>query len=374
MIEKLLNMIYNLNMGIYDYMISARRALHKLAERSGEEYKTSDYIYAELKSMGYKPKRIATGIICDVRGENSRRKIALRADIDALPIVEKNDCEYKSESGFMHACGHDGHTAMLLYMAKELSSRKPLCDVRLIFQFGEEGDGGAERMIEKGAVDGVSEIFAFHLCPELDIGKVASCDGAMFAGVVEFDIEMSGCSSHCADKEKGKDAIAAAAEFAVNSQNVNADCRRNTVFHIGEIAGGSARNIVADKALLKCTLRYFDFADVDKIMMRLERMLVECDNKIGTEHRVTVSAVFPPLVNNPASLAKLRALAEVEECEPRFTSEDFSSYLEKIPGCMCWLGCGDQTHRAPLHSDTFDFNERALEYGVKIYEKLLFGR
>ena len=374
MIEKLLEMIYNLTMGTYDYMTSVRRALHKIPERSGMENATSDYIYAELCSMGYKPKRIATGMICDVRGENSRRKIALRADIDALPIVEKNDCDYKSVNGCMHACGHDGHTAMLLYVAKELRARKPLTDVRLIFQYGEEGEAGAQKMMEKGAIDGVDEIYAFHLCPELDVGKVASCDGAMFAGVVEFDVEFTGKSSHCADKDSGIDALAASAEFTVGSREVNADCSKNTLFHIGAIESGSARNIVADKALLKCTLRYFDSADTDKLMMRLERMLIGCDNKFGTEHRLTVHAVYPPLVNNPAALARLRSITEIGECAPKFTAEDFSFYLEKIPGCMCWLGCGDDRHRSPLHSDTFDFDERALSYGVTIYEKLLFGK
>ena len=361
-------------MGIYDYMIGVRRALHKMPERSGSEQKTSDFIYAELKSMGYKPKRIATGMICDVRGESSHAGIALRADIDGLPIVEKADCDYKSENGFMHACGHDGHTAMLLHIAKELRERKPIKDVRLIFQYGEEGEAGAEKMISGGAIDGVSEIFAFHLCPELEIGKVASCDGAMFAGVVEFDVEIFGKSCHCADKSRGSDALAAAAEFATISKGVNSDCINNTLFHIGALDGGTARNIVADRALLKCTLRYFDSADTDKLMMRLERMLIDVCNKFGTEHKVIVHAVYPPLVNNPASLSRLRKLADIEECAPKFTAEDFAFYLEKIPGCMCWLGCGDETHRSPLHSDTFGFDEKALEYGVKIYEKLLFGR
>lgn len=373
MIEKSNEIVYNLIMGDTDYLISMRRALHRMPEPSEKEFQTSDFIAAELSAMGHKFKRLGTGIVCDVKGASSERTIALRCDIDGLPVIEKTDCDFKSENGYMHACGHDGHTAMLLAVAKELSNRKPQCGVRLIFQFGEEGEGGADKMIGMGAIDGVDEIFAFHMCPELEIGKTASCSGAMFAGTVEFDVEFTGKSCHCADVKQGADALKAAVCFAHNAQDCNSDCANNTVFHIGKLEGGSARNIVADSAAVYCTLRYFDSADTDKLMMRIESRLVQTDNLFGTEHRLTVRAVYPPLVNNPASLSKARSVAEIEECEPRFTAEDFAFYLGKIPGCMIWLGCKDRKHNSPLHSDTFGFDERALETGVRIYEKLIFG-
>lgn len=367
-------MVYNLIMGKVDYLIATRRALHKMPELSGCEYETSEYIAAELKRMGHKFRRLGTGIVCDVRGENTSRTVALRADIDALPIVERNDCDYKSESGRMHACGHDAHTAMLLCIAGELSERKPLTNVRLIFQYGEEGEGGAEKMIEMGAIDGADEIFAFHMCPELDKGKLASCDGAMFAGTVEFDVKFGGKSCHCAVKEEGLDALGAATHFCELARGVNSDCRNNTLFHIGKLTGGVARNVVADCATCYCTLRYFDYSDMDKLMMRLEKMLVECDNTFATSHRLTVTAVYPPLINNPASLNKLRALTVIKECAPRYTAEDFAFYLEKIPGCMCWLGCKDELHHSPLHSDTFNLDENSLVTGVELYEKIIFGK
>lgn len=372
LIEKSSDMLYNLTMGDFSYLVNTRRTLHRMPELSEQEFRTSDFIAGELKRFGLKFRRIHTGIVCDVKGKDSSRKIALRADIDALPITEKSDCPFKAEGECMHACGHDGHTAMLLTLAKELSERKPKTDVRLIFQFGEEGDGGAEKMIEGGAIEGVDEIFAFHMCPELEKGKAAACDGAMFAGTVEFDVFFYGKSCHCANVSEGHDALKAAVHFASNVPLSNADCRNNTVFHIGKLTGGVARNVVADEAKAYCTLRYYDCADTDKIMMRLERLLVECDNTYLTEHRVVVNSVYPPLINNPASVKKIGSMVNLQNCEPRFTAEDFAFYLQKIPGCMVWLGCKDENHFSPLHSDTFGFDESALELGVEIYEKTVF--
>ncbi|MCI8413554.1 MAG: amidohydrolase [Clostridia bacterium] len=372
LIEKSNEMVYNLIMGNSDYLVKTRRELHRIPEPSEREYKTSDYIAAELKRMGHKFRRMGTGIVCDVKGERTDKTTALRCDIDALPITEKTDCPYKSENGYMHACGHDGHTAMLLCVANELAARRPRNNVRLIFQFGEEGDGGADKMIGMGAIDGVDEIYAFHMCPELEKGKIASTDGAMFAGTVEFDVAFTGKSCHCADVSQGNDALKSAVQFYFAAQECNADCKNNTVFHIGKLEGGSSRNVVAGDATAYCTFRYFDSADIDKIMMRLENVLTACDIEWGTEHRVTVHAVYPPLVNNPAALANVRALTNVETCAPRFTAEDFAFYLQKICGCMLWLGCKDQTYSSPLHSDTFGFDESALALGVELYEKLIF--
>lgn len=372
MIEKSRNIVYNLIMGNIDYLIKVRRDLHIIPEISEHERATGDYIAARLAECGLKFRRMGTGIICDVKGENTNYTTALRADIDALPIVEKADCSFPSTNGNMHACGHDGHMAMLLCIATKLSERKPKNNIRLIFQYGEEGNGGADKMISGGVIEGVDEIFAFHMCPELDKGKVSSIDGAMFAGTAEFDVTFTGKGKHCAVADGKADALMAAIGFYTRAQDCNADKRRNTKFHIGKLTGGTARNVVASDAKAYCTLRYFDSSDLDLLMMRLESYLVECDNKYETDHRVIVNAVYPPLVNNPSSLAKVRQKVNVLQCEPRFTAEDFAFYLTKIKGCMLWLGCRDEKYSSPLHSDTFGFNEDALLTGVEIYEKLIF--
>ena len=364
-------MVYNFIMANLDYLTEMRRALHKLAEPSEQEARTSDFIFARLKEMGYKPRRMHTGVVCEAKGK-SAHTIALRADMDALPIVEK-DCPFRAEGDYMHACGHDGHMAMLLSAAKAAASVRPESTVRFLFQFGEEGGhGGAEKMIEAGAIEGVDEIYALHLCPELPIGTLATGDGALFAGDVAFDIVFTGKSSHCAAKEEGRDALAAAVHFYERAQSVNNDCKNNTLFHIGRLEGGRVRSTLAAEATLNCTLRYFDKAHVDTIMMRLEQLLLEADDLAGTEHRVLVQSVYPPLVNGPRALARVRRVWKAEEAKPRFTGEDFAFYLQKIQGAMVWLGCRDETHTSPLHSDTFGFDEKALVYGAEFYEKLMY--
>jgi len=352
------------------YLTATRRKLHALAELSGKEYNTSAFIVEELKSMGYKPKTVGTGVIVDI-GKGGGR-LALRADIDALPIAENTSvtgCDFAA-SGAMHACGHDGHTANLLNIARILGGKAPT-PVRLIFQYGEEGLGGSVEMIENGALDEVTEIYALHLCPELDEGKIGYCYGCMFAGAVEFDCIMRGKSAHCASPESGADAIGASV-FAANA--AYAAARENgLLLNLGRITGGSARNIIADKCVSEYTLRYFDSAKSEAAMMQIERALIAADEKYGTYHELAMQAVYPPLVNNALAVDKVRSLMG-ERAVPvasRLTAEDFSNYLNVVPGCMVWLGIKTREHCSPLHSDTFSFDESVLLVGTELFMKLI---
>ncbi len=355
-----------------DLVRSARRDLHRIPEESDKEFLTSDYIARFLSARGYKFTRIGTGVAVDVAGRDTSRRIALRADIDALPLCEKTDVDYRSENGFMHACGHDGHTAVLLAVAELLKTQKPKCNVRLIFQFGEEGYGGAAKMIEHGVLKGVDEAYALHVDPSSDKGTLSTCAGAMFAGAVEFDFEIEGRSAHCADAGKGIDALKAMNFVLSNADGVNAHRKNNSLFHIGKVVAGEARNIVAGNAKAWCTLRFFDEADRESIMMNLSRLLVETDNKFGTSHRVTVETVYEPLINSTAAVNKIKKLfPEIRECAPRYTAEDFGAFLAEVPGCMVWLGIKDERFSSPLHSDTFGMNEDALLYGVEYFRKIV---
>lgn len=357
---------------VLDYIVSVRRKLHQMPELSTEERETGDFIAAELKSMGHKVRRILTGSVVDVGGRDKTRTVALRCDIDALPIEEKTPVDFASKNGRMHACGHDGHTALLLALARELSRVKPAVNVRLIFQFGEEGEGGAEQMIEGGALDGVDEIYAFHLCPELDKGRISTCYGAMFAGTVEFDVEFEGLASHCASRGDGIDALAAAADFYKKAPSAADKYKSNTLFHTGHMTAGSARNIVADCAKLECTFRYFDSAAREAVMMNLAKLLTETDSAFRTTHRLTVQAVYPTLVNTAYGVDRMRSLGADTDTLPRYTAEDFAFYLQKTEGCMMWLGTRDETYRSPLHSDTFGFDESALLPGFELFKKLVY--
>ena len=358
---------------LFDLVKSTRRDLHKIPEESEKEFLTSEYIARFLSSRGYKFRKIGTGIVADVAGKDQSRRIALRADIDALPLNEKTDVDYRSCNGFMHACGHDGHTAVLLALSDLLKREKPSVNVRLIFQFGEEGYGGAAKMIEGGALDGVDEAYALHVDPSTEKGVLSTCDGAMFAGAVEFDFEIEGKAAHCADAGKGADAIKALSFVLSRADGVNAHRKNNSLFHIGRIVAGDARNIVAANAKANCTLRFFDEADRESIMMNFSRLLVEADNTFGTSHKVIVETVYDPLINHSAAVGKVKKLfPETRECMPRYTAEDFGAFLAKVPGCMVWLGVKDETFSSPLHSDTFGMNEDALLYGVEYFRKLVY--
>lgn len=356
------------------YLTQTRRKLHALAEPSGAEYSTQAFIASELERFGYKPIKLGTGVYCDIGGGKNR--LAFRADIDALPIVENTDATGMADcaaNGFMHACGHDGHTANLLNVARLLggSSDVPL---RLIFQFGEEDEGGSAFMIKHGVLDGVSEIYALHLCPELDEGKIGYCYGGMFAGCYEFDIDVAGKASHCAMREKGADAVLASLDIAAAA--TKAANGAGLLLNLGKIAGGHARNIVADCCKSEYTLRFYETSKCEAVLLDIERAALAADDRYGTAHTISCKAMYNPLVNHALAVDKVRS-AMGERCvavPPRYTAEDFSDYLLEVPGCMVWLGVKAAGHDSPLHSDTFSFDERALSTGTELFMKLIDAR
>ena len=348
------------------YAVKIRRALHSMPELSGEEYRTSAFIRSELEGMGYKVRSVHTGLIAETDGGSDDGIVALRADFDALPITERTGLPFAAACGRMHACGHDGHTAMLLAAARRFAAVPPRRRVRLIFQYGEEGEGGAEKMIEGGALEGVTEIYAFHLCPELEKGRFATNAETLFAGVMEFDVDITGKSSHCASPENGADAIAAAARF-ISEGKRTAEKHGDALMHTGKVSAGSARNIVADSAHLECSFRYCDKSRLAEVRSALEELLRGLDSEYGTESAVKVHALYPPLVNDGRCVRKMGVLTGAEYIGGRYTAEDFAFYTEKVPGCMCWLGIRDEKHTSPLHSDTFDFDESVLAKGIEAY-------
>ena len=195
-------------MEMLDYLKYVRRSLHKIPELFHQEFLTQKFIVTELDKLKIKYKKIKTAVIAEIEGIDSKTLLAFRADMDALPITEQNDTDYKSEHiGKMHACGHDGHMAVLLGVAKYFSETKPSVNLRLIFQPAEECEGGAEMLIENGVLKGVNAIFGLHLSPEYPVGVIATDAGAIFAGACDFHIIFEGTSGHCADYQKHIDAI-----------------------------------------------------------------------------------------------------------------------------------------------------------------------
>ncbi|WP_251181924.1 M20 metallopeptidase family protein [Anaerocaecibacter muris] len=354
------------------YLTDTRRKLHSLAELSGEEHKTSAFIADELKRLGYKPKLIGTGVYCDV-GRGAPR-LAFRADIDALPITEDVATTGMSacaaSGNVMHACGHDGHTANLLNVARILGGTSDV-PIRFIFQFGEEGIGGSQVMIDGGVMNDVGEIYALHLCPELDEGKIGYCYGGMFAGCCEFDVEVEGKASHCAMPQLGADAVKAS--IAIANAAFRAAEERGLLLNLGKTVGGAARNIVADKSKSEYSLRFYDMAKCEAAMLDIERAALDADDKLGTNHRIISQAVYKPLINSAFAVDRVRSVMG-EACvavEPRNTAEDFSNYLCEATGCMVWLGTGADGRRSPLHSESFSFDERALLTGTELFLKII---
>lgn len=356
------------------YMTETRRKLHSMAELSGAEFKTSVFIGAELEKFGYKPKTVGTSVFCDVGGGGNR--LAFRADIDALPITENVAItgmkEYAAD-GVMHACGHDGHVANLLNVARIVggNSKVPL---RFIFQSDEEATGGSVALIEAGVLDGVDEIYALHLCPELEESVIGYCYGGMFSGCCEFDVKTTGKSGHCAEPESGADAIRSALETAAAAfGSANA---HGLLINLGKLTGGSARNIIADTCLSEYTLRFYDMSKCESVMLDIERAALKADDMYGTDHSIISVALYPPLINSALCVDKVRNVMP-ESCiavSPRNTAEDFSNYLQHVSGCMVWLGVRSPGHTAPLHSECFSFDERALLKGTELFLKLIRSR
>ena len=354
------------------YLTSTRRKLHAMAELSGAEYNTSAFIVDELKRFGYKPKTIGTGVYCDVGRGNNR--LAFRADIDALPILEEVTATgaggFAACGNVMHACGHDGHTANLLNVARIVGGKSDI-PLRFIFQHDEEVAGGSTLMIENGVLDGVAEVYALHLCPELEQGKIGYCYGAMFAGCCEFDVAYAGKSGHCATPELCADAVKSAVYVASEAYKLTEKHKISVT--LGKMNGGYARNIISDNCMQEYTARFYDTAACESFMIDLERAALRADDDNGTSHTIKTVAVYPPLVNHAIAVDRVRSVMG-DMCmpvPPRNTAEDFSNFLEHTSGCMVWLGIKSDGHTSPLHSKTFSFDESALLTGTELFLKLI---
>ena len=363
-------------------LIKMRRELHQIPGAGLQEYKTAQYIRKKLDDWGVKYENwLETAVVAIFGEEGERETIAFRADIDGLPVTETPK-EYASlHHGWMHACGHDGHMAILLGFAKYLSEH-PACfadrRIILIFQPAEEGPGGARLLIEAGLLERfcVKKIIGCHIFPQVPQGKIACRKGAMMARNGEVDLIIRGRSSHGAQPQLGSDAVLAAgavitAIHTILSRNVSP--LESGVLSFGTIHGGEACNIIAGEVRLEGTMRAFS----DDAYAAMERRVHEVVQSVAAGYGCAGEAVFRHMyrvVDNDPSLVK--ALEEVcgscyEETQPYMLAEDFSLYQTEIPGVFFFLGSGRDGENAPLHSAAFDFDEEILVTGVETYIKLL---
>lgn len=363
-----------------DEVKQIRRRLHQIPELGFEEFKTSRYIEKKLIEYGYKPEKIAkTGWLVHVKGKSSKKSLAFRSDIDGLMIVEKNDIDYKSKhKDKMHACGHDGHMAILLGFAKYLSELSEIKrDIILIFQPAEEGPGGAKVIVDEGIIEKykIEHIFGLHIFPEIDEGKVGLCKGAMMAQTGELDIKITAKSGHGAIPHKAIDGIYVASQLINSYQSIlsrNTDPLESGVLTIGKIKGGEARNIIAEDIELEGIIRTFNNQVYTNIKKRINDINKGLEKMYNVNIETEIRDMYPAVYNDDELFDEVIDVFDKEKIEhlkPMMIAEDFSFYQQRIPGFFFMLGSRnkEKNYTNSLHSSKFNFNEDILLEGIDTY-------
>jgi len=370
---------------IIEHVIADRRALHRIPEAAREEHETAAYLASALRELGLVPRCGVggTGLLCELGTTGPR--IALRADMDGIRVEERTGLPYAScHPGVMHACGHDGHMAMLLGAARLFAAQPPRnLRLRLIFQPAEEQYGGAQDLIRDGALDGVKMIFGAHLWSWLPTGTVASCDGPMMAQTERVTIDILGRGGHAALPRGTADAVVTASllvtalQTAV-SRGVNPPAEP-AILTIGELHAGSAPNVIATNARLRGTLRALSSEVMDTLRDSVRRICAGIAAATGSSVEVTFTGGYPALVNHAAPFEVLQTAAaraaDFRTAIPVMAGEDFSYYLQRIPGCFFFVGAGDPSvpveARGHHHEPVFELDEHALAVGVSVWHELV---
>jgi amidohydrolase len=373
-------------MAIEKEIIEIRRCIHRNPELGGNEYDTAKYIESKLKELKIPYKRVAkTGVIATLKGAKQGRTIALRADMDALPVCENNEVEYKSKnSGVMHACGHDAHVAVMLGAAKLLQYQKKELkgNVRFIFQPAEETSNGARSMIKGGALKNpeVDFILGVHVNPWIKTGEIGFKFGAMMAAVDKIKIEIIGEIAHGAYPHNGKDALTAASAFINMVQCIisrELDPLENAVITFGKITGGDAYNIICKKVTIEGTVRSFSKEIRSFIKESILRKLKAVETAFGVKCVVDYEGVGDPLINTYEITKDCIKTAEefysknnVKILEkPSMGGEDFAEYLNIVPGNFIYIGTSKNSQTShPWHHSNFNIDESALPKAAKYIE------
>lgn len=368
---------------IKDEIVAWRRDFHMYPELKYEEERTSRIVEEHLRDWGYSIKRVGTGVIADI-GEGGKT-VALRADMDALPVQEENDVPYKSKiPGKMHACGHDAHTAMLLGAAKIIAEHRDELNgrVRLIFQPAEEGGNGALKMIEGGALEGVDAIFGLHVWMDLPSGIIGIREGPFLAGAGIFNGKIIGKGGHGASPHESIDPVPITAEAVLAFQTIvsrNLDPIENGVVSVTSIHGGTAFNVIPEEVEFKGTIRFFKREVGEMIQRRMNEILEGVTRAHGARYELSVEELTPPTVNDKKMAEFARKVAEkyglkYGEVPPTMGAEDFSFYLQKVPGAFLALGIRNEEKGIvyPHHHPKFDVDEDVLHLGTAMEVALAF--
>ena len=352
-----------------------RRHLHMYPEVSGTEVETTRYIREALEAMGLTcwDLKSKTGVVAEI-GNGDGPTLALRADIDALPIVEQTGLDYASKNeGVMHACGHDFHTASLLGAVQVLKEQEANLQgkVRFIFQPAEESNQGARALIAEGVLDGVDAIIGFHNKPELPVGTIGVKEGPLMAAVGQFKAEITGVGTHAAAPHNGNDPIVTACQVIANAQAIVA---RHTsplepvVLSVSHIEAGNTWNVIPEKVFFEGTIRTFNKEVERKMTEQFEKMIVQTADVYGQKGSIEW-ILTPPVVHNDAAVTKVvksvtEKFATVVTPEVTLGAEDFANYMEHVPGCFVFIGTGCPRE---WHHPAFLVDDAALPFAIQYF-------
>jgi amidohydrolase len=373
-------------------MIRLRRDFHQHPELGFEEKWTAGIVAEYLDDLGIEVRTGVgrTGVSALLSGNGPGKTVLLRADMDALPIQEETEAPYKSRrDGVMHACGHDGHMAILLAAARILSHRRETFSgrIKFVFQPGEEGFAGAGFMIKEGVLKDpeVDAAFALHLMNQLPSGVIGVRSGALMASMDAFDIKILGKGGHAAMPEGGADAILMGAQVVSALQSlISKEVSPLTplVVHVGMIHGGSAFNIVADRIELKGTVRTLDETLQKSIPERMDRILKGVTEALRGTHELDYRFGYPQLTNDEGMVRLVQGVAahvvgeeQTVEIPPSMAADDFAFFLKEVPGCYFIVGAGDPERGLdqPHHNARFDFDEDAMAVGAEMMVRVALG-
>ena len=373
-----------------DWLTEVRRTIHMNPELGFEEVETSRLIAGWLEKFGLQVTRgmAKTGVIGLLQGEKGGKTVAIRADMDALPLEEANQVPYRSRvQGKMHACGHDGHVAILLGVARLFSSIREQVkgNIKWIFQPAEEGGGGGRVLVEEGVLENpkVDAIFGAHLFPDLQIGKIGIHEKEGLAATDRVTIKMIGRGGHGAYPHLGRDPILAAGHLITQINSIvsrNIAPMDSAVISIGKIQGGTAFNIIPDQVEILGTVRSLTPAVREQLKARLAQVTQGTARSFDLNYEFNFEYGYPPLVNDPemshlvaSACAKGIGKETVEFIRPSMGGEDFAYYLQKVPGSFFRLGCRNEKKGIvnPFHSSSFEIDEDVLPFGVEMFARII---
>lgn len=364
-----------------------RKQIHSQPELGFKEFKTSSFIVDKLQSFGIEVHQGlgGTGVVGTLKN-GSGPTIGIRADIDALPIKEQNDIDHKStHENCMHACGHDGHASVLLGTAKHLSQHKDFSGtIHFIFQPAEEVLGGAKAMIDDGLFDKfpMDAVYGLHNWPGLPVGEIAVNNGPMMASFDTFEITLTGKGTHAAMPHLGADPIAAGAALITNIQSIisrRISPLKSGVISVTQMNSGDTTNVIPDYAILKGTVRSFDMDVRQSMQDMLTEMVTTLPPLYGVTGEMDYHIRYPVTINDTQAYLEVKEAATKvlgadkvnTDIEPSMASEDFSFMSQVVKGAYFWLGVDGSSPSKPLHNASYDFNDDAIETGIKVWVSLV---